>query len=176
MVMNLFGKRKRFDDFFIDIEKLEKMMDDMMQDAFFGEDDEERIKMSKPLVMGFSLKIGPNGKPIMEQFGNIKPDEQGAVVSAAREPLVDFVKRDNEFIITAELPGVERREIKLRPDKNNLILEVEHPEKAYYKKIALGEPISKESIKANFKNGILEISIARKHKPKPEDKDLVKID
>ena len=68
------------------------------------------------------MKTGPDGKPHISEFGNVKQGrvdgEQsvGPVVKDAREPLVDVMDAEKEIIVIAELPGVEKTDIDLLSD------------------------------------------------------------
>lgn len=158
-----FWKRKKKEgfNFFFDMDKLEHMMDSMMQDMFSEEDMLSERRLRKPLVMGFSMKIGPDGRPVMEEFGNVRPSDGRMTVSDAREPLVDVHKTDKEVRITAELPGVEKKEINLKNEKDRIVLKVENPERQFYKEIELPAEVAPKTAKAKFNNGILEVVFQR---------------
>src|SRR5215210_5973185 len=77
----------------IDPREFQKLVEEMqrnLQDAFknFGADP------GKSFVSGFQVKVGPDGKPTFNTFGNkptVKPNPQGggipSIVSDEREPL-----------------------------------------------------------------------------------------
>jgi HSP20 family protein len=46
-----------------------------------------------PIVYGYSVTIGPDGKPVVREFGNVRRSEgrPWKAVQATREPLVDVV-------------------------------------------------------------------------------------
>ena len=66
-----------------------------------------------PFVYGYSMTIGPNGKPVIREFGNVKPSRHGPMIKEEREPLIDVVNTDGEINVVAELPGVDKKDIKL---------------------------------------------------------------
>ena len=41
-----------------------------------------------PFVYGFRYRLGPDGKPEFEEFGNVRPSPKGAITSDNREPLL----------------------------------------------------------------------------------------
>ncbi len=50
-----------------------------------------------PFVYGYSVKIGPDGKPVIREFGNMKPgieEERPLSLHERREPLVDVIEND----------------------------------------------------------------------------------
>jgi HSP20 family protein len=128
-----------------------------------------KIREMGPFVYGYSVTVGPDGKPVIREFGNIKPSGRGrepVELSDKREPLVDVIDEKTQVRVIAELPGVEKKNIALDLDGKLLTISVETPRK-YYKKVELPSEVDAESVKASYKNGILEITIK---KPKPEER------
>lgn len=167
-------KKKKGFDFFFDFDNIQDMMDEMMRDMF---SDDLELKPRKPLVMGFNIKMDQEGKPIIEQFGNVRAKGGKPTVSDAREPLVDVIESDKEVTITAELPGVEKKDIQFRlPAKSTAIIDV-RGERSFYKEIKLPAAVKQKSAKAKFNNGILEVRIEKEKPSKPKaEKDRVKIE
>ena len=127
-----------------------------------------------PFVYGYSMTIGPDGKPKIREFGNIKPssdpescrvDHPCLDVKQEREPLVDIVDTDGEIKVIVELPGVEKENIKLSGTENKLTISVDDPERKYYKEIDMPEKVEPKKAKTSYKNGVLEVSL-----PKTEEK------
>ena len=112
-------KRPSKDLFFGDIDRMFHEMEKMMAEEFknFTENvpknyvkerklpDGRTVRELGPFVYGYSMKIGPDGKPEIRQFGNIKKSLKGPQVKNEREPLVDIVETDSEIRVVAELPG-----------------------------------------------------------------------
>ena len=108
------------------------------------------------------MKIGPDGKPEIQEFGNIKKSLQGTPqVKEEREPLVDIVDMDNEIHVVAELPGVEKTDIKLHGTDDSLTISVDTPQKKYYKDVALPAKVKVEEAKSTYKNGVLEVVLPK---------------
>ncbi len=99
--------------------------------------DGSTVREFGPFVYGYSMKIGPDGKPEIREFGNIKKSLQGPQVKEEREPLVDVIEADGEIRVVAELPGVEKSDIKLRGTEDSLEISVDTPQYKYYKEVAL---------------------------------------
>ena len=61
-----------------------------------------------PIVYGYSVTIGPDGKPVVREFGYVRKGEgtPWKQIQDKREPLVDVVTTDREVRVIAELPGV----------------------------------------------------------------------
>ena len=98
-------RRNPFFGLFEEFDKMDDIMDEMMKNAFR---DMESMK-GKPMSYGFSMKIGPDGKPKIREFGNVKPTDEKLEVREHREPLVDVIDHEDKVDILAELPGVEKR-------------------------------------------------------------------
>lgn len=107
----------------------------------------------KPVVYGFSMQIGPDGRPKFEEFGNV----QKGKVMQTREPLADVINGKNEITIVAELPGVDKKHLHVNAAKKSVHITVSDPERPYEKNVELPEEIDAQSAKANLKNGVLEL-------------------
>jgi len=133
-----------------------------------------------PFVYGYSMTIGPDGKPRIREFGNVKPSLKPEAFGIARprldvkeerEPLVDVISTDGEVKVIAELPGVEKEDIKLHGTENTLTLSVDTPQRKYFKDIELPARVKIKEATTTYKNGVLEVTlpkIVEKEKPKGE--------
>jgi len=115
-----------------------------------------------PFVYGYSMKIGPDGKPIIREFGNIKPSLGGESQTSLnlqehREPLVDIVEEDENIEVIVELPGVEKKDIQLFATEQTITINVETAERKYHKKLELPSKVDDFSAKSTYVNGILKI-------------------
>lgn len=111
-------------------------------------------------VYGFSVRTGIGGIPQVERFGNIRSTEKGPVVAEVREPLVDVFDEEQEIVIVAELPGVGEEEVHIEIQDDILSLETTGQRK-YAKEILLPEPVDVETLQKAYKNGILELRLAK---------------
>ncbi|MHA2026176.1 MAG: archaeal heat shock protein Hsp20 [Candidatus Thorarchaeota archaeon] len=144
-------------------ELMKKMMSEMNEGSMFdSETFEEMLRNpegTSPFVFGFSMNVGPDGKPIIQRFGN--PTDEGVEHSSTLEPLVDVVEEDDEIIVVAEVPGVERDEIKVRIKGTSLTIKAENPERPYHKVIELPGKVLKEEAKSAIRNGVLEVRLKK---------------
>jgi len=62
----------------------------------------------------------------------------------------------------AEVPGVEKDNIKVKINGTNLIITANSQDKKYYKEVELPAPVDENSAKANYKNGVLEVILKKK--------------
>jgi len=150
-------------------QQIEEMMDQMMRQmkdgTLFDPNMMEELmrdpKNTNPFVFGFSMKVGPDGKPLIQRFGNAPVDDGGSKMSAQLEPLVDIIEEPEEIIVVAELPGVDKDEIKVRIKGRTLTIEVDNPERPYHKSLELPSKVKKEDAKSAIRNGVLEVRLKK---------------
>jgi HSP20 family protein len=116
-----------------------------------------------PFVYGFSYTAEPGKEPVFREFGNIKPSYRGIEPSEGREPLVDVMSEKDKYKIFAELPGVEKDQVKLDVADDSVQIKTDD-EKKFYKMRYLDSPVDPESAKASYKNGILTLELDKKEK------------
>jgi HSP20 family protein len=103
-----------------------------------------------------------------------------------REPFADIFDRGDKFVITVELPGVRKEDIKLRVTEDTVYIEaqvrrekeleqegairIERYYSGYRRVIHLPEEVIPEKAKARYNNGVLEIEVPKKEPTKPEEK------
>jgi len=126
-----------------------------------------------PLVYGYTVTIGPDGKPEVREFGNVKPRmERGRPsldLKGEREPLVDVVDTNGDIKVIVELPGIEKEDIKLHGTEDSLTVSVDTPQRKYYKEIKLPSKVEQRRAKSTYKNGVLETTLPKKEEtPKGE--------
>ena len=132
-----------------------------------------RVREYGPFIWGYTMTIGPDGKPIIREFGNMRPEFMGAPpkptlnVQEYREPLVDVVETEDEVKVVAELPGVEKDQIQLYATERGLTISVDTPERKYYKELELPAEVDPSTAKSKYRNGILEV-VLKKVPKKPK--------
>ncbi|MCW4034027.1 MAG: Hsp20/alpha crystallin family protein [Candidatus Bathyarchaeota archaeon] len=190
-----FKKRKKRNPFFGnwffgDIDDMMREMEEMMERNFeqFRTNIPEDMKRERklpdgstipewgPFVYGYSMTIGPDGKPKIREFGNVKPSSdpekcginQPCIdVKQEREPLVDIIDTEGEIKVIVELPGVAKEEIKLRGTEDKMTISVDVPDRKYYKEIDMPTKIDPKKARTSYKNGVLEVTV-----PKIEEKQV----
>jgi HSP20 family protein len=130
-----------------------------------------------PYVYGFKMHVGPDGKPHIEEFGNVPERFTGGELSEYREPLVDVMEDEKTISVTAELPGVSKDDIDLNLEDDNrvLVIKVDAPERKYYKEVELPAKVKPSKVKATYKNGILDVVFERET-PKEKKGRRIKIE
>jgi HSP20 family protein len=173
-----------FDDFFefgdIDREfdRMREFMDRLSRRAARGELGQEE---QGPYVYGFSMRVGPDGKPNIQEFGNTRPPkriESGETEKyeiAEREPLTDVIDGKDSISITLEIPGVEKDQIELTVEESKVSINVDTAERRYFKEIPLKANVDPKTSKATYNNGVLDI-ILKKVPQKDKKSKKVKIE
>ncbi|WP_417543533.1 Hsp20/alpha crystallin family protein [Marinobacter sp.] len=104
-------------------------------------------------------------------------------------PAVDIKETDNAFTIEAELPGMDKKDVKVTVRDGVLSIEGErkHEEKSDDKKVhrverfygsfmrrfTLPENVDDNSVKANFKDGLLTLTL---QKAEPKEPKAIEVD
>jgi len=163
-----------FDD---DFERMFRNMERMWERAF-RDLNFDNLEPGKSFVHGFNVRIGSDGKPIVEEFGNRpkKLDEGKTIVYDERKPLTDVIEGDDDIFITIEIPGVEKEDINLNINDSSLDINVDSPNRKYQKSIDLPCIVIPNEAKATYKNGILDIIVKRKEKRRDSSGYHVNID
>lgn len=92
---------------------------------------------------------------------------------AGRIPSIDLIDRENEIVVKAELPGVEKKDLDISVTQNSVTIKgsTRHEEKeekgdyhrceisrgSYARTMSLPADIDEEHTKATFKDGVLEL-------------------
>ena len=138
----------------------------------------DMVREIGPIVYGYSVNIGPDGKPKIREFGNIRPsgrnkmfggtsnsidadDDEEPQITAEREPIVDVLTTDKEVKVIVEVPGINKENIKVNAyDTSVEISAIDAAEsKRYHRLVDLpSETDTSSTAKATYKNGILEIT------------------
>ena len=179
--------------FFSDLEEMMSNIEEMLERARIPKDLIRERKLSDgstthdwgPFVYGYSVTVGPDGKPKIREFGNIKPSRKSIGfgftrpdlnIKEEREPLIDVISTDGEIKVVAELPGVEKEDIKLSGTEDKLTISVEAPERKYFKEIEMPSKIDPKKAKTSYKNGVLEVTVPKIEEKKKPSGEQIKID
>lgn len=144
-----------------------------LSDRFFNTDDDFELNRARahPYFYGYTMTVGNNGKPIVKQYGVQVP---GLTTSEFREPFVDEVvdKTSNTLKLVAEMPGVDKKDIKVTVEDKYAKISAEHGNRKYRTQVPLKYKVDENSTKATYANGILEVSF-RLVEQKPKGKTVV---
>jgi HSP20 family protein len=112
-----------------------------------------------------------------------KRDVDGRVAKAQWAPLVDITEDDQEYLIKAELPGVEKDQFKITvedgvllisgersteaEEKNRKFHRVERSYGSFLRSFTMPDDADGAKIKAEFKNGVLKVHLPKSEQAKP---------
>ncbi|GLI33181.1 Hsp20/alpha crystallin family protein [Desulforhabdus amnigena] len=104
------------------------------------------------------------------------------------KPMLDVAAGDKEYTISVELPGVDEKDVQLELSEDTLVIkgekkqEREEKDKNYYRMersygsfqrvLSLPEDADQDGIGAEYRNGILKVTIPRKVGPKKESRQI----
>ncbi|HDP97588.1 MAG TPA: Hsp20/alpha crystallin family protein [bacterium] len=113
-----------------------------------------------------------------------RPYQSGEDISTSY-PLVDIKETKDEFILTAEVPGMSKEDIKINITENNLTIKGEKKEEkkeensnyhrverrygSFQRSFTLNTIIDANKIKASCKDGILSVVLPKKEETKPKE-------
>jgi HSP20 family protein len=138
------------------------------------------------LIPYFSRSETPVVRSIFEEFFHGFP--YGESLPESREswiPSVDILEKDGNLILRAELPGLTEKQIDLKVEGDTLTLKGErkmenedkksnyHRLESYYgsfsRSFRLPETVDIDKISAEYKNGVLIITVPQKPEVKPRE-------
>jgi len=166
--------RERKDPLSRIFEELEKMMFEDFPEGTTKErelPDGSRIRDLGPFTYGYSMRIGPDGKPEIEEFGNIRPPRRPQPfgpfkphpptreeMPGEKKLLMDVFTKNNEVKVIVEIPEVQESNIDLQCTGKSLTILVNNKE---WRKIELPVEVNPKYHKLTYKNGILEVTLNR---------------
>ena len=113
-----------------------------------------------------------------------REDREEAMALADWVPMVDVVETDTEFLLHAELPGVEKKNVKLsiergvltltgqrEQDKESKGIRYHRVERAYgrfARSYTMPELVDEQKLTAEFLNGVLTVHLPKSEEAKPK--------
>lgn len=171
--------QRNWEDF---LEKLFKRMVEVAPKSMVRErklPDGTVIREVGPIVWGVSFKLGSEGKPIVESFGNVKPSRllvKPFSVTERREPLYDLVEENGNLKVTVEIPGAVKEEIQVTATERILTVSAQGRERAYFREIELPVEVEPKNAKSTYTNGILEVILPRREVPPKLKGEPIKVE
>src|ERR1700736_5714451 len=115
---------------------------------------------------------------------NFTRDRSGHADLATWAPPVDIYETENELVVKADLPDLQKKDIDVRVENNTLTIRGERKfekdinednylrvERAYgpfTRSFSLPNTVSSESIRAEYHNGVLTLHMAKREESKPK--------
>ena len=117
-----------------------------------------------PIVYGYSVTVGPDGKPLVREFGNVRRNESNPwkALQDKREPLVDVVSSAKDIRVIAELPGVNKEDVNVTANEKSVVISVDTEGRKYYKELDLPATVDPQQARSTYNNGVLEVTLPLK--------------
>jgi HSP20 family protein len=142
----------------------------------------DKVREYGPFVYGYSMTIGPDGKPKVREFGNVKSPLSSSsrtggfftrpLISSEREPLADVTSTDKDVKVVVEMPGVTKQNIVVKVYDNSVEITTTGTDRKYHEVIEIPPETDIETATSTYKNGILEITFKKKQQTKPKGKQI----
>ncbi len=137
-----------------------------------------KVRRVGPLVYGYSMTVGPDGKPKVKEFGNVKPPRRFGFgtglsrpeISGEMEPLADVNTTDKEIKLVIEMPGLSKDKIKVDAYEDRVEVKSDDPQRKYHKILELPLEADIETTRCAYNNGILEITFNKKEQAKTKER------
>ncbi|HJP36455.1 MAG TPA: Hsp20/alpha crystallin family protein [Gammaproteobacteria bacterium] len=130
-----------------------------------------------PFNTQFSLRrLSDEFNKMLAQWPSVG-DESADVVTSDWTPAVDVKEENKRFLITADLPGVDPKDVEVTMHNGMLTLKGERSEEkkeekegyrrverfsgSFYRRFVLPDTADPDKIKARAKNGVLEVEIGK---------------
>ncbi len=121
--------------------------------------------------------------PTLFRRANLTPEDE-AITVAEWAPLVDILEDDKEYVIKAELPEVQKEDVKVTVESGTLTISGErkaekeekgrkfHRLERYYgrfeRSFSIPDDADGDHVKAEFKDGVLRVHLAKSEKARPK--------
>jgi HSP20 family protein len=175
---------REFDDMQKEMERMSNIFNNISSNApkelikEYETKEGDKVREIGPIVYGYSMTVGPDGRPHVREFGNVKSlGRKGGIqqqISAEREPLSDVNSTDNEVKVVLEMPGIKKEDIKINAYNGavEVIADSINSQRKYQKTIDLPDDADIETARSTYNNGILEIIFDKKKNMKPKGKEI----
>jgi HSP20 family protein len=140
----------------------------------------KELKSYDPFDALFSLR-----EDFDEMFRNFFTGFTSPTLGKGVFPVMDVTETPEQFIIEAEVPGIQKENLKLSIKKDELVIEGEKKEEdkkegesflriersygSFRRSIRLPSEIDQSKVKAKYENGVLKISLPKTEKEKPKE-------
>ncbi len=120
----------------------------------------------------------------LSRFFNFELDDDHSLSAAHWVPAVDIAEKDDHFLIEADVPGVEPKEIEVSMENGFLTVKgersneskdeqdgytrVERSHGVFYRRFSLPETADPEKVSATSNKGVLQIKVGKAEVAKPK--------
>jgi len=131
----------------------------------------------------------PRGLTLQDQVNRLfensfTGDRSGRADLATWAPAVDIYETENQLVVKADLPDLQDKDIDVRVENNTLTirgerkfekdvteddyLRIERSYGSFIRSFSLPNTVSSENIRADYRNGVLTLHMAKREESKPK--------
>ena len=159
-----------FSNFDEGFEEMRARMDMMMKQMLTGQSGFAK----EPIMYGVSMRVGPDGQPHIQEFGNVnRPVPAQEKRAPSREPLTDVIEENDSVRVIIELPGVQKDDVNVSAADVWLDVSVDTENRKFSKRIELPCAVRSEGAISSYKNGVLEIRLDREPPKRRKKRTIV---
>jgi len=112
-----------------------------------------------------------------------KDDDNSNVITSDWAPAVDIKEEDNQYLLIADIPGVDPKDIDIHMENNILTIKgernaelktekegfkrIERQHGVFYRRFTMPDGVNADGIKANSNHGVLTLQIPKQEAIKP---------
>jgi len=116
--------------------------------------------------------------------------EDRDLMSGTWSPSVDIYETENEIVLSAEVPGIEDKDIEIKLEDNTLTLRgerkfnketkeenfhrIERSYGSFYRSFSLPNYVDQENIRAEHEHGVLRVFLPKRQETKPKTVKILK--
>lgn len=113
----------------------------------------------------------------------VKNEDNGDVVTSDWAPAVDIKEEENQFLLIADIPGVDPKDIEVHMENGILTIKgeresekktkregykrIEREHGVFYRRFTMPEGVDPEGIEAKSNNGVLTVTIPKQEAAQP---------
>jgi HSP20 family protein len=121
---------------------------------------------------------------LFDNFFSGLPERRSGLLEGEWAPSIDIAETDNEIVVTAELPGVDQKDVDITITDDVLTLKGEKKEEKEIKKenyhriersyggfqrtVTLPTGVQADKAKATYKDGVLTVNVPKTEEAKPK--------
>ena len=129
-------------------------------------------------------EIGQRFNRIFGGFPVMGEGHREAMTVADWAPTVDITEDSKEYLIKAEIPEVDKKDVRVtvqegvltiqgqrrqeKEEKDKRVHRIERAYGTFVRSFSLPEDVAEDSVKAEFKDGMLWVHLPKAEKPKPK--------
>ena len=116
--------------------------------------------------------------------------EEKDLVASSWAPSVDIFETENEVVLTAEVPGIDEKDIEIKVEDNSLTIRgerkfeketkeenyhrIERSYGSFFRSFTLPSYVDQDKVEAQYENGVLKIQMPKKVEVKPRKVRILK--